>query len=570
MTTEATEPTAPEPAAVPARQTAAQRRALPDFTDVAQATAEKFGVCTRPITMRAFDPDTGKVSYVGSPCKSTVASVCKPCADKARWLRMTQCREGWHAETEPVDETREPSEKQTELLAYRADLVADYRAAREDSDDELAAELAQLVADTDTKLRESGFRGPLPALDPTPRARRVRSTKRRQDVPNLPRKKVAKTTVGKVIGGYRSSMMVTLTMPSYGPMNRDGATDKDGKVCGDGSPRDPESYDYASAARDIVFFSKLVDRWIQNLRRVVGYDVQYFATVEPQRRGAPHLHLLLRGAISREILRMVTAATYHQVWWPYFDPQDERYSGEKMPVWDYKALTFVDPDTGKPLTTWDEALDVLDSVDDLEPAYTVRFGERMDPGDMKGYISGEKADRAIGYVTKYLTKSISEVLETDSARTAAHYDRLHAELQHTPCSPKCPVWLRYGIVPKGASDKTIPGRCKGKAHRRDTLGLPGRRVLVSRRWSGKTLPDHKADRTDFVRQLLAQAGIVKPDTSHWVIKPVEPGDHSAPPRDHVILAAIAQRTTWRAEYTRALLAAGPVAAQQHSEVREAA
>ncbi|MFG1797256.1 replication initiator [Nocardia sp. NPDC049149] len=60
--------------------------------------------------------------------------------------------------------------------------------------------------------------------------------------------------------------------------------------------------------------------------------------------------------------------------------------------------------------------------------------------------------------------------------------------------------------PQGTSDKTVPGRCKGKAHRRDTLGLPGRRVLVSRRWSGKTLPDHKQDRVDFVRQLLADAG----------------------------------------------------------------
>ncbi|NEW54045.1 replication initiator protein, partial [Nocardia cyriacigeorgica] len=92
-------------------------------------------------------------------------------------------------------------------------------------------------------------------------------------------------------------------------------------------------------------------------------------------------------------------------------------------------------------------------------------------------------------------------------RTAEHYDRLHAELQHTPCSPRCGVWLRYGIVPKGATAKTQPGKCKGKAHRRDTLGLPGRRVLVSRRWSNKTLPDHKQDRADFVRQTLAAVGI---------------------------------------------------------------
>ncbi|MGY4103902.1 replication initiator [Nocardia sp. R16R-3T] len=246
------------------------------------------------------------------------------------------------------------------------------------------------------------------------------------------------------------------------------------------------------------------------------------------------------------------------------------YSGDTLPVWDWQAMTFVDPDTRRPLQGWDEALDILDTVDDLEPAYVARFGERMDPGHIKGHIPGQKADAAIGYVTKYLTKSVAEVLETDSVRTAIHYDRLHSELQHTPCSPRCAVWLRYGIVPKGASEKTVPGKCRGKAHRRDTLGLPGRRVLVSRRWSAKTLPDHKADRIEFVRQLLASVGIVKPDTSHLIVRPVEPGDHSAPPRDHVILGEIARRTAWRAEYDRALLAAGPQAWKEHSAIKQSA
>lgn len=555
----------------PARQTAAQRRALPDFTDIAQAAAEKFGVCLRPITMVKVDPITGATEHFASPCKATIASVCKPCAQKAQWLRMTQGREGWHPDTEPVDTAQEPTAEQTELLIARADLVTGYQAAKQEGDEESAAAFAEVIATTDRELRDSGIRGRLPALEPASAARRARSTRRRQDAPNLPRQKVTKNTIGKVFGGkFRPSMMVTLTMPSYGAMNQDGGIDKDGKVCGDGSPRDPGSYEYASAARDIVHFARLFDRWVQNLRRCVGYDVQYFATVEPQRRGAPHIHILLRSAISRELLRLVTAATYHQVWWPHFDPENEVYSGETLPVWDWQGMTFVDPDTGQPLTEWDAALDVLDTVDDLEPAYTVRFGERMDPGQIKGHIPGPKADAAIGYVTKYLTKSVAEVLETDSTRTAVHYDRLHAELQHTPCSPKCPVWLRYGIVPQGASDKTIPGRCRGKAHRRDTLGLPGRRVLVSRRWSGKTLPDHKADRVEFVRQLLASVGIVKPDTSRLIIRPVEPGDQSAPPRDHLILSAIAQRTAWRAEYDRALLAAGPEALKQHSAIQQTA
>ena len=46
---------------------------------------------------------------------------------------------------------------------------------------------------------------------------------------------------------------------------------------------------------DALHFPKLVDRFWQNLRRCAGYQVQYFATIEPQRRLAPHLHAAIRG-----------------------------------------------------------------------------------------------------------------------------------------------------------------------------------------------------------------------------------------------------------------------------------
>ncbi|MFI7438712.1 replication initiator [Nonomuraea indica] len=39
-----------------------------------------------------------------------------------------------------------------------------------------------------------------------------------------------------------------------------------------GVPVDPETYDYRRAARDALHFSKLVDRFVQNLRRVAGYE----------------------------------------------------------------------------------------------------------------------------------------------------------------------------------------------------------------------------------------------------------------------------------------------------------
>jgi hypothetical protein len=42
--------------------------------------------------------------------------------------------------------------------------------------------------------------------------------------------------------------------------------------------------------------------------------------------------------------------------------------------------------------------------------------------------------------------------------------------------------------------KHATGHCPSKAHDRDHLGLGGRRVLVSRRWTGKTPDEHRADR----------------------------------------------------------------------------
>jgi hypothetical protein len=86
----------------------------------------------------------------------------------------------------------------------------------------------------------------------------------------------------------------------------------------------------------------------------------------------------------------------------------------------------------------------------------------------------------------YLTKSIDQAAgmgEHATTRQQDHARRLHAELSITPCSPRCPVWLLYGVQPRGARHSTTPGRCKGKAHKPDPLGIAGRRVLVFRKWS---------------------------------------------------------------------------------------
>ena len=61
------------------------------------------------------------------------------------------------------------------------------------------------------------------------------------------------------------------------------------------------------------------------------------------------------------------------------------------------------------------------------------------------------------------------------------------------------------------------GLCKGKAHDADHLGYAGRRVLVSRKWSGKTLADHRADRQQW---LLETLGVSATDPARYAWEPV--------------------------------------------------
>jgi hypothetical protein len=103
-----------------------------------------------------------------------------------------------------------------------------------------------------------------------------------------------------------------------------------------------------------------------------------------------------------------------------------------------------------------------------------------------------------------------------------------------------------------------PGRCKGKAHQPEHLGIAGRRVLVSRRWSNKTLDDHRAERGEFVRQLLEQAGIQPahgPQDGPYVWERTGPADPDIPPRPVLLMQAVAERQRWKAEYLAAQLAA---------------
>ncbi|MCD0451949.1 replication initiation protein [Actinocorallia sp. API 0066] len=506
---------------------------------VVRAAAIDHGVCVRPLPLRRTDLETGKTEIRYIPCGNTLASVCPTCAERKRQLRAVQCRQGWHLEEEPTITRADPDENQTLWVQLRAEAQAKRDAAERDGGD-LALWDDVLLA-LDEELERLGARGSLKTGDQA--ERRTRSTRRRQDAPDLPRRPVSSRTVGKVYTApdgktFRPSLFLTLTLDSYGRVHKDG------------TPVDPASYDYRRAARDALHFSKLIDRFVQNLRRFVGHDVQYFAAVEPQRRLAPHVHMAVRGTISRAELRQVAAATYHQVWWPSVD--EIRYPDPSGLVWDEETGNYVDVGTGEILPTWDQALDALGEDEDAEPLHVVTFGRQF---DAQGVMAGSAdSARCIGYLTKYLTKGVAECHEPDSERERAHVDRLTDALRYEPCAPTCANWLRYGVQPKNPKRGLTPGFCRGKAHRRAHLGYGGRRVLVSRKWSGKTLADHKQDRRDWVLARLAEAGIPTPapdETGRYMWAFARPGDPDVKPPDHRLLLLIDERIRQQIQIRRA-------------------
>ncbi|MGV9385785.1 replication initiator [Nonomuraea sp. NPDC003707] len=503
----------------------AVRLSMPLARDVVEEVAKLHGVCIRPVPLKRLDTHTGKWEIIDVPCGSSMDSKCPPCAKRNKQLRKAQCREGWHLDEEPTITPDEPNEEQRWLVEFRADIQAQRDNTERDGGD--TTDLDAVIEGLDEEINAAGMRGSV--LGRTT-SKRSRSTRRRQDAPDLPKRKTAHTTLGRTFQApdgrtYRPSLFVTLTLPSYGKVR-------------DGVPVDPQTYDYARAARDALHFSKLVDRFVQNLRRVAGFDVQYFATVEPQKRLAPHLHMAIRGTLPRAEMKQIAAATYHQVWWPSVD--HVVFQGEHLPVWQ-EGAGYLDPDTGEVLPTWDEALDEVDTDEDAEPLHVIRFGEQV---DVKGVLAGTKdADQCIRYLSKYLTKSLGDGL--DGQAQQEHATRFVDALRFEPCSPTCPNWLRYGVQPKNAKAGMAPGRCRSKAHKPEHLGYAGRRVLVSRKWSNKTLAEHKQDRRTWVLEALGKAD--EPiDPHRYVWKPVPASDANVAPLAVRLLRSVRERQRWRA------------------------
>jgi len=234
------------------RKTRAERLAMPLARNVVKDVAVEHGACLRPVQLRRTDIDTGHVEQVLIPCGHTLASVCPPCAERARLLRAAQCREGWHLDHEPMIDPDPATKDQRARVTDRAETQADRDALAAGGLD--TTELDQRIGELDQQITDAGMRGTVLAKRPC----RHRSTKRRQDAEPLPRRPVNSRTIGKTYTApdgktFRPSLFLTLTCPSYG------------KVTSDGTPADPDGYDYPRAARDALHFAALFDRFIQNL-----------------------------------------------------------------------------------------------------------------------------------------------------------------------------------------------------------------------------------------------------------------------------------------------------------------
>jgi hypothetical protein len=205
---------------------------------------------------------------------------------------------------------------------------------------------------------------------------------------------------------------------------------------------------------------------------------------------------------------------------------------------------YVDPATGELLPTFGQALDAIGPHD--QPLHVVKFGPKF---DAQGVLAGSKdANRCVGYLTKYLTKQIAGCHSADTDASRAHAARLAETLRYEPCSPSCANWLRYGIQPRKPRPELVPGLCRGKAHRYENLGYAGRRVLVSRKWSGKTLTDHRAGRKAWLSAML---DLPATDGTEYKWKRVTPADPDHMPPVQRLMHVLKDRADWKAALAEA-------------------
>ena len=498
---------------------------MPLAREVVRDLAVEHGACIRPVQLRRTNLDTGDVEQVLVPCGHTLASVCPSCARTG----PGRCgpRNAGKAGTSRTNPTIDPGP------GHRGPAMVGRAARRGPAAPRPGRRRPGRTPPTWTssspnwtsEITSAGMRGKVLPARP---ARRHRSTRRRQDAPDLPRRKVAPRTVGK-----------TYTAPDGKTFRPVDVRHADLPVATAGSattaPR-PTRLATTTTGRPGTrwHFAALFDRFIQNLRRYLGYDVQYFAAVEPQRRLAPHIHIAMRGTVSRAELRRVLAATYHQVWWPDTTARPVRRRRAAGLGRGHRHL----PRPGH-----------RGSPAHLGPGPRRhrRRGRAAARGPVRGPV--RRPGRAGRIQGRRPVHRLPDQVPHQAGRPTATRPTPTPQQAH---AARLAEALRYRAVlaavrelaPLRHPAQERPARpgprraARARPTTADHLGYAGRRVLTSRKWSGKTLADHRADRKNW---LLATLGVSATDPARYAWEPVAPGDPDHMEHARRLLHVVADR-----------------------------
>ena len=425
-------------------------------TDMAVAAAEAPASASGPLLRRS---PTGPPA-TPSPCRSRAArpgrSVCPSCADKARRLRMHQCREGWHRTDDPPRH-----------------LDADQPTTTDD--------------DEPRTTRTRGRRG-----EEEP-ARRVRSTRRRAGRPGPAHACRWRTAPS---GATFTDAKTGQDVPAVDVPHPHPALLRQGHPRRRRPPATRPATTTAGPRWTRCIFPQAGRPVLAEpapLRRLQGAVLRRRRSPTPP-RPAPARRRPRRHPPATDQGRSSPRTYVRSGGPPSTEPvYDRRRAG---PVWDRDVGRYVDPRHRR------RAADLGAGPRPARRRPGRRAGARAARSATRSTSRASSAappdrDRAVRYLIQVPDqvhrRDLRQPTRRPTTRTRRprayerHIDRLHAEVRWLPCSPGCANWLRYGIQPKDAGPGLVPGRCPSKAHDRDNLGLGGRRVLVSRQWTGKTL-----------------------------------------------------------------------------------
>ena len=144
-----------------------------------------------------------RVRHRSSKCRAVPGS--RRSASRARnatgRLRIAQIREGWHLTEEPTVPVKPPDGDVRELVKLRAHLEFEREAAVRESRYQHLPELDETIGQVEEAITATGLRGQVTPPSRTPKPRKTRSTRRRQDMGDLPRLPVERRTVGRTYTG---------------------------------------------------------------------------------------------------------------------------------------------------------------------------------------------------------------------------------------------------------------------------------------------------------------------------------------------------------------------------------